>query len=42
VLLKRAPNINAKDHDGLSALDWAIKTGDEEIFKLLSLAELLY
>ena len=42
VLLKRSPNINAKDHDGLSALDWAIKTGDQEIFKLLSLAELLY
>jgi ankyrin repeat protein len=42
VLLKRSPNINAKDHDGLNALDWAIKTGDQEIFKLLSLAELLY
>jgi ankyrin repeat protein len=37
MLLKRDTNINAKDHDGLSALDWAKKSGNEEIIRLLSL-----
>jgi len=37
MLLKRGANINAKDHDGLSALDWAKKSGNEEIIRLLSL-----
>jgi len=37
LLLKRGANINLKDHDGLSALDWAKKSGNEEIIRLLSL-----
>jgi serine/threonine protein kinase/ankyrin repeat protein len=37
LLLKRGANVHAKDHDGLSALDWAKKSGNEEIIRLLSL-----
>ena len=37
LLLKRGANINAKDHNGESALDWANKTGNEETIGLLSL-----
>ena len=37
LLLKRGASINAKDHNGLSALDWAKKSGNEEIIRLLSL-----
>jgi len=37
LLLKRGANINAKDHNGESALDWANKIGNEETIRLLSL-----
>jgi len=37
MLLKRGANINAKDHNGESALDWANKIGNEETIRLLSL-----
>jgi uncharacterized protein len=37
LLLKRGANINARDHDGLSALDLAKKSGNEEINRLLSI-----
>ena len=35
LLLKRGANINVKDHDGLSALDWAKKSGNIEILRPL-------
>jgi ankyrin repeat protein len=35
LLLKRGANIDAKDHNGLSALDWAKKSGNDEIVRLL-------
>lgn len=36
LLLKRGANIHAKDNNGESALDWAKKSGNDEIVKLLS------
>jgi ankyrin repeat protein len=41
LLLKRGANINAKDQNGQSALDWAIKTGNEEIIRLFSSVHLI-
>jgi ankyrin repeat protein len=35
LLLKRGANVKAKDHDGLSAADWAIKSGNDEIASLI-------
>ena len=37
LLLKRGANINARDQNGQSALDWAKKSGNEEIIRMLSL-----
>jgi ankyrin repeat protein len=36
LLLKRGANIHAKDHNGESALDWAVKSGNDDAIMLLS------
>ncbi|HKQ76162.1 MAG TPA: protein kinase [Blastocatellia bacterium] len=36
LLLKRGANINAKDHDGLDVVDWAMKSGSDQVTELLS------
>ncbi len=35
LLLKRGANIYAKNHDGLSSFDWAKRSGNDEIVRLL-------
>ncbi|MCI0388369.1 MAG: ankyrin repeat domain-containing protein [Acidobacteria bacterium] len=35
LLLKRGANIHTKDHDGLSALDWAKKSGNDDLVRFL-------
>jgi ankyrin repeat protein len=36
LLLKRGANVDAKDHNGDNALSWAMKSGGDQMFKLLS------
>jgi ankyrin repeat protein len=37
LLLRRGANVRAKDHNGESALDWAVKSGNNTIILLLSI-----